>query len=1119
MSQLVTIPSSVSPSNSRIKHIEMFGQPQTTTTSSLTQTSNVLTPTSPYPTTFHYTNINNLMYGQDMVNSLDMKTFSSQYSDFVDPFSSCAETPSSVFSDTCTPSGYQTTTTSDIVLREDVFRFEPEDIERLTKTYQYNEQTSAMSSSSRTNTTTSTTTASINFDIEYFNYDEINCQSKNQSPCSSPQLTDPWMTFNLRDTYPGPGTSPKIENNNSGFTYEYSNYPSAQLTQIPQYQSPRTSEHVEVAIDSSSTRMKQETTPSFVLVEDDSRTNRDDKFILHPFHKFPSMNGAGTFEASPSPLSSSTISPSSLSTIKYSPTTATSRTEQLLHVETFAYDDELVSPPSHHHHHLHHHHHHHHNYSPKSDECNDSYEHLPENYNSSELMMHEKPNREHKDIWTIGEFKGEDGDVHQLQEVVISSFSSSPQLSSTTTPTLSSTTTTTTTTKGLFDDNIVNSVLAAASPIINDDNDDNGGDGGHHDIIDDDDDDEDDDDSVFMEIQEETPYNSSQLPSSIIKADVHDDDVDGQQSTPSSPSSSSVAAATTLVMVNQLECLWTDCNEVFPNQEEFVTHIEKRHVDVKKGEDFSCFWVDCPRRYKPFNARYKLLIHMRVHSGEKPNKCPFSGCNKAFSRLENLKIHQRSHTGERPYGCQYKGCLKAFSNSSDRAKHQRTHYDTKPYACQIPGCTKRYTDPSSLRKHVKNHTIRNGNINGRRKSSSASINNTTTNTSSTRQQLSKIRRHSESSLMGGQTTKLVATPTSTIITHNTNTVITASMISSNIQYNKPVSNQHLSTLRQQQPQATAYHPNHHQHQHHHHHQQFQQQRPLHTLHESDDFFQSDYLLFEDAFTTTTTTSESAVGKNNKSSSSAMVIIPNRSTKTEIEPTFNSNDNGNHTVCSTAAISEHYPSSSSSSTSTSFGIENIKLRPTYNHHHDGPPISSDSAMAILNSPTAATTTPDSNSMNFNELSNCIVTIESTRNENSIDGCQSAAAAVAATYVGHHHSLPSIITHTAGGGGQESLSAPSLIKTEIASGGCSGGGCSENNSSGGGSGGDDVDIECNEFVSFEYVKKLLSDTFDYGDDGQQLASGNLTTDSNGSGSENGVEHDLDSNFDMEYLNNFI
>ncbi|KAL3868807.1 hypothetical protein ACJMK2_041566 [Sinanodonta woodiana] len=150
-------------------------------------------------------------------------------------------------------------------------------------------------------------------------------------------------------------------------------------------------------------------------------------------------------------------------------------------------------------------------------------------------------------------------------------------------------------------------------------------------------------------------------------------------------------------------CRWIDCNALFKEQDELVRHIEKVHIDQRKGEDFTCFWSGCQRRFKPFNARYKLLIHMRVHSGEKPNKCTFEGCNKAFSRLENLKIHLRSHTGERPYICQHAGCTKAFSNSSDRAKHQRTHLDTKPYACQVPGCNKRYTDPSSLRKHVKNH--------------------------------------------------------------------------------------------------------------------------------------------------------------------------------------------------------------------------------------------------------------------------------------------------------------------------------------------------------------------------------------------------------------------------------
>ncbi|KAJ7993541.1 hypothetical protein DPEC_G00273480 [Dallia pectoralis] len=153
-------------------------------------------------------------------------------------------------------------------------------------------------------------------------------------------------------------------------------------------------------------------------------------------------------------------------------------------------------------------------------------------------------------------------------------------------------------------------------------------------------------------------------------------------------------------------CRWIDCSAGYDQQEELVRHIEKVHIDQRKGEDFTCFWAGCVRRYKPFNARYKLLIHMRVHSGEKPNKCMFEGCNKAFSRLENLKIHLRSHTGEKPYLCQHPGCQKAFSNSSDRAKHQRTHLDTKPYVCQIPGCTKRYTDPSSLRKHVKIHSAK-----------------------------------------------------------------------------------------------------------------------------------------------------------------------------------------------------------------------------------------------------------------------------------------------------------------------------------------------------------------------------------------------------------------------------
>lgn len=114
----------------------------------------------------------------------------------------------------------------------------------------------------------------------------------------------------------------------------------------------------------------------------------------------------------------------------------------------------------------------------------------------------------------------------------------------------------------------------------------------------------------------------------------------------------------------EMQCLWVDmdgphpvgqpicangsrktCNKIFNSMQEIVTHLTVDHVGGPEITSHCCHWLACPRNGRPFKAKYKLVNHIRVHTGEKPFPCPFPACGKVFARSENLKIHKRTVSG------------------------------------------------------------------------------------------------------------------------------------------------------------------------------------------------------------------------------------------------------------------------------------------------------------------------------------------------------------------------------------------------------------------------------------------------------------------------------------------
>ncbi|KNC87863.1 hypothetical protein SARC_00120 [Sphaeroforma arctica JP610] len=128
----------------------------------------------------------------------------------------------------------------------------------------------------------------------------------------------------------------------------------------------------------------------------------------------------------------------------------------------------------------------------------------------------------------------------------------------------------------------------------------------------------------------------------------------------------------------------------------------KRHMRTHTGEQpFACDFASCDKK---FSTSCSLKTHMRTHTGDQPFACDFASCDKKFTQSQQLKSHMRTHTGEQPYACKFTGCSKRFSLSQHLKNHMRTHTGEQPYVCKFTGCSKKFSRSDQLKRHMRTHT-------------------------------------------------------------------------------------------------------------------------------------------------------------------------------------------------------------------------------------------------------------------------------------------------------------------------------------------------------------------------------------------------------------------------------